>query len=95
MPTKVYKDKTRCAVTEYEVRTINEDGDAEDVEHFETEIEARKAAAEIIETSAVAVAIEKHTSKRPHFLFAEPDVYKTIATFGSTLALSNGGWLDS
>ena len=94
MSERISKDGTKITMVEYEVREINADGDAIDVHHFVTKPAALAAAPSFIAGDTVAVGVEKHTSKRPAFCFSEPDVYKTIATFGNEAALREGGWLE-
>lgn len=78
-------------VTEYEVRLIDEYGDATDVEHYETKGEAIAAAAEHL-TSVQAVVVERHISYHPS-RYGE-DRYTTVHTAGSEAALRAGGWID-
>jgi hypothetical protein len=99
---RVFKDGCRVAITEFEVRTINGDGDVEDVTHFETKQEALSFAQNVAEADAInaapgvsarAVVVEKHVSRYPAHLFAEPSRYSTVAVFGAKAALLEGGWI--
>lgn len=92
---RVSKDGHRITLTEYEVRTLDLYGDSIQVLHFPTR-EAALAAAphEIGKDGCMAVAVEKHVSKRPAFLASEPDKYTVIATFGDRKALEEGGWIQ-
>lgn len=90
---KILKDKNRMISTEYEVREINADGDAIDVNHYDTLEEAKIYANSLMQThGAIAVVIEKHISKRPAHMFADPDVYESVLTLGDKGALNEGGW---
>jgi hypothetical protein len=91
MPEKIFKDKCRVRVVEYEVRTIDEFGDSQDVAHYDTKREAL-AAAQLSLASARAVVVEKHTSRYPAFMFPEPNTYKPISAMGDKTALDTGGW---
>lgn len=93
MTDKVSKDGNRLVVTEYETRTIDQYGDVENVCHWASKAEAIAYARKLVDdSSALAVVVEKHISRRPAFLFNEPDTYRTVATFGNVQALEAGGW---
>ena len=93
MPTRVIKNKAAVVVTEYELRGIDAYGDAVTVEHYETESEALAFAPKILIGECVAWALEKHVSRRPDFLFSNPDVYTVLGTGGDADALREGGWV--
>ncbi len=82
-------------LTEYEVREINADGDAVNVNHYATEAEAindaERLAAVLPVDEAVAVVVEKHASTHPH---TKPDRFETLATYGDPAALAAGGWTE-
>lgn len=92
MPERVSKDGNRVTITQFEVRELNADGDAIDVSHYETKTEALAAALRLIESGSLAVGVEKHVSRHPAHLAAEPDTYTTLAVFGDRDALEAGGW---
>ena len=96
MPQKVSKDGNRVVIVEYEVREVDEFGDAIDTDHYETETEALQAAEKSRwSEEAAAVVVEKHTSRRPSRLYDKPDTYETVHTSGDEQALRYGGWLDA
>jgi len=86
MKTKVYKDGCRCVVTEYDLRAIDEFGDCQRIEHFDSVGEAEKAVAGFVCLFA-GVVIEKHIQRSPGHLFAEPDTYVLVHTYGDKEAL--------
>lgn len=105
--TRVSKGGNRIVMTEWEVRDIDEHGDAQSVDHFSTKDKALAAAQEKVkrlplrapltgggEQVIAALVVEKHVSRRPAHLSRDPDVYTTVATFGSAEALRAGGWLE-
>ena len=93
MPERVYKDGCRIAITEYEIRSIDRWGDAQNVDHCETKVEALKTLAKFEPSGdIVAMVIEKHVSRRPSHMFDEPDTYTKIANVGNAEALHAGGW---
>jgi hypothetical protein len=77
--------------TEYEVRALDQHGDAQDVRQYETQAEALADAPAVLGDEIVAWVVEKHVTNRP----AIPDLnrYTTIATGGSREALVEGGWV--
>lgn len=85
----VYKDKCRIKIVEFEVRKIDEFGDCQDVNHFES----LALALDYAKTLGTWV-IEKHTSKRPAHLFGEPDKFEVMACAGNKEALINWGGED-
>ena len=91
MSEKISKDGNRVTITEFECREIDQYGDAQNVDHFDTKAEAIVAAERYIAGGGVAAAVEKHVSRYPMFLCANPSVYKTVATFGSKKALELWG----
>jgi hypothetical protein len=100
MKDRISKDGSKIVVTEYEVRLLNADGVCEDVCHYPTKAEAmaeakRLLAAGYYQTEATrikAVAVEKHISRRPAHLHAEPDTFTTLAVMGDKDALEMWGW---
>lgn len=93
---KLLRGGSVLRVTEYEVRGINANGDALDVEHHETEAQALEAASRVLRGEAVAWVIERHISYRPAHMAPrdkEPDAYTQIATGGDRAALIAGGWV--
>ncbi len=77
--------------TEYEVRTINVDGDAMDVNHYGTKTGALEDAAKYELLGEVkAIVVEKHTSYYP--FGQRPDDYTILFTRGDEAALKAGGW---
>ncbi len=93
MPERILKGGYRVIITEFEVRELDEFGDSQDVNHFESKVEAIIYARSL--TEAKAVVVEKHVSKRPAHLFEEPDKFTILATFGNEQALQAGGWTIS
>jgi hypothetical protein len=81
-------------VVEFEVRTLNIDGDVEDVWHFETCKAAITNAKRQIADGAIAVVVERHTSRRPAELAVEADKYVIVYTDGNPCALTSGGWTN-
>lgn len=90
MNQRISKDGNRVTMTEWEVRTLDQYGDALDVTHWPNEAMAR---AYVVTLASSAWVIEKHTSRRPAHLFANPDVYVTVAKGGDESALRDGGWI--
>lgn len=88
MTTKVNKAGDTWTETEYQVREIDECGDAQDVNGFDTKKEALEFAYGASDWDAVVV--EKVVKKYP-FGRGE-DKYTTIYTAGSKDALAAGGW---
>ena len=78
-------------VTEYEVRNLDEFGDAQDVIHFPSKAEALDCAARFVANGASAAVVEKHTSRRPACLFADPDTFAVVAALGNTESLELWG----
>ncbi len=93
MPEKISKNKNRVIIVEFEVRDIDEFGDSTGTEFFETEAEAVRFAL-AYRGAATATVIEEHISRRPSFLYAEPDSYTIVFTAGSRDALQAGGWIE-
>lgn len=77
---------------EYEVRWLDEYGDAQIVDHYPTKKEALSVARGRFPQGIKAVAVEKHVSKRPAYMYGMPDVFTTIAVFGDKSALELWGW---
>jgi hypothetical protein len=93
MPTRIFKDGCRMVVTEYEVRTLDVNGDAINIDGYETSSKALAVAKKItLDETVKAVVVEKHVRKYPAQMFRVPDVYTTLGTFGSPEALNNGAW---
>jgi hypothetical protein len=93
MPEQVSKDNSRVTITEYDVREIDEYGDCQDVNSYPTLEDAKRAVVGIDMTGEIrAAVIEKHISKRPAYLYSNPDTYKTVARYGDKDALEDGGW---
>jgi predicted small metal-binding protein len=76
---------------EYEVRELDEDGEALDVNHFDSKREAMDHMKRI-ESRAVAIVVEKVTKYFPA-RFGD-DKYERIAFIGNQDALRMGGWID-
>jgi hypothetical protein len=93
MPTTISKDGNRCTTIEWEVREIDQYGDAQDINHFES-FEEAKPFADDLTKRVPAVVIERHVSKRPAHLFGDPDTYSTVWTAGNQDALREGGWIE-
>lgn len=92
MKSKITHGGTGIVTREYEVRGIDQYGDAVEVFHFDTLRKARAAVAGVLETYPAA-AIELATKKQPMHLFKNPVQFQTVATFGDKAALEAGGWL--
>ena len=92
MKDKISHGGSAITVTEYEVRHIDEYGDAQDVNHYENKRAAMDAAKKSLDAGYKAVVVEKHISRRPAFLFAEPDTFTTVAVMGDKAALELWGW---
>lgn len=92
MTTKLWKDKNRMTITQYEVREIDEYGDALHVNLFDSESKALDEARKLLANGVIAVAIEKHVSKYPAFRFSDPETFTTIAVMGDKAALELWGW---
>lgn len=98
------KCKTRDAVTgqicgkpcrkfdEWEVRQIDEHGDAFDVDHHDTE--AAAMAAMSLDGSCKALVLERHIGESCGDHGIEQDEYETVKTIGDEAALREGGWID-
>jgi hypothetical protein len=93
MSTRIIKGGYATVTTEYEVRGLDQYGDAQDVRHYESQGEALAAAPAVLGGEITAWAVEKHVSREPAHLFADPSRYTTIATGGSREALVEGGWV--
>jgi hypothetical protein len=91
MKDKISHGGSAITMTEYEVREIDEFGDCQSVDHYPSKREALEAGKQALLASK-AVAIEKHTSRRPVHLFNEPDRFTTIAVMGDKSALELWGW---
>lgn len=91
MPTKVWKDGNRCTITEFDVREIDRHGDVQDVNSFETEAEAMRAARGLF-GKVPAVVVEKCVRRFPAHRFAKHVEYTTVYTGGDFAALKAGGW---
>lgn len=92
MKDRISHNGSAITVTEYEVRDIDEYGDAQDVNHFDSKCEAMDATRRFMADGVKAVVVQKHISRRPTFLFAEPDTYIFIAAMGDNASLEAGGW---
>ena len=79
-------------MTEFEVRLLDEHGDAQDIAYHATASEALIEAKEDLAGGAVAVVVERHISYHPAFMFDIPNVRKMIARMGSRAALAAGDW---
>lgn len=79
-------------LTEYETRSIDEYGDAVDVNHYETKAEALEHAERELEHGAAAVVVEVHVSYHGPLGAGMRDRYKTVFTKGSAAALEAGAW---
>jgi len=79
---------------EYEVRFIDECGDAQEVDHYDNKKQAVTAAKDYLNSNAKAAVLELHVSRRPSHLFGSPDTFTIIATFGDVAALRAGDWID-
>jgi len=89
--------------TEFETRGINQDGDAVDVDHYDSAPEAIARGAEMLGTDdglggrISAWVVERHVSYHPAHLAPrgrEPDEYTTIDSGGDVAALRAGGWIS-
>lgn len=92
MKDKISHGGSAVTITEYEVRDIDEFGDAQNVDHYSSKVEAMAAAKLLMDTGSKAVAVELHVSKRPSFLFKEPTKYTMVAVMGDIAALEAWGW---
>jgi hypothetical protein len=81
----------KLITTEYEVRELDQYGDAIDVSHFRSRATAMDFAKRL---QCVACIVEKHVKRYPAHLFRLPDSYATLATFGDKVALTEGGWIE-
>lgn len=80
---------------EYDVREIGEDGDEVDVQHFDTEKEARAAVARLTaDDSVLAVVLERHEGYETSEEGILHGIYETLMTAGCDVALVAGGWID-
>ena len=93
MSTRIIKNGHATVTTEYEVRSLDQFGDSQDVRHYETQAEALAAAPAVLGGEITGWVVEKHVTRAPAHWFAEPSIYTTIATGGSREALVEGGWL--
>ena len=84
----------RSIITEFETRDIDVNGDAINVFHSETQIEATRWADKLLKEGSVAVVVERHISRYPRHMWEEANSFKTIFTGGNEEALKVGGWLD-
>lgn len=91
--------------TEYDVREINQFGDAVNVDHFNSPEKAEKAARDLIarlpeqypdpddEETVVAVVVEKHSMMHQSDGRMVRSDYVTLLVGGSNPALVAGGWV--
>ena len=86
----ISKDKSRSTETTYELRPLDEHGDAQDVYRHES-LKAARDAAKLLRSPAWV--IERHVCRRPAHTAAEPDVYTMVASGGEATALEEGGWI--
>ena len=90
--TKTMKDGCRTVTTEFEVRELDQHGDAIDVDCYETKQEAMVFAERLVKRGAAAVIVEKHTSRAPACYWRTPDTYKTLAMLGDAAVIAKGEW---
>lgn len=91
MPKRVLQGGSVARFEEYEVRTIDEHGDAQNCNHYETRREAlREFERVVLDEEVHAVVVEYHVCYSPARFGKE--TYKTIARRGSASALAAGGW---
>ena len=84
-------------VTEYDLREINADGDAVNVEQYPTRRKAEKAAAAFALPSGevVALVIERHvTMENAATERVESSDYETLMVAGDVAALKAGEWVS-
>lgn len=93
MSTRIIKNGYATVTTEYEVRSLDQYGDSQDVRHYETRAEAISTAPAVLGGEVVAWVVEKHVTRSPAHWFAEPSRYTILATGGSREALVKGGWV--
>lgn len=87
------RSSNKMTITEYQVREIDADGDAIDVQSFDAETAAVEHASHVAARGAVAVVVEKHIARYPAWAHETPDTYRTISTQGDPEALRAGGWI--
>ena len=92
MKDKISHGGNVVTIAEYEVRDIDEFGDAQNVDHYPSKALALLAARQSIAAGSKAVAVELHVSKRPAFLFKNPNKYTMVAVMGDIAALEAWGW---
>ena len=82
--------------SEYEIREINTDGDAYNVDHFATKEDALSVAQARLasDPNTVAVVVEHCTSHYDEHGDRREADYTTVATFGDEAALLAGGWIE-
>lgn len=93
MKPKVSHGGAGVTIAEYEVRELNLHGDVINVSHWKNKRSAMKFAIKCINQGVLAAVVELHMSRYPAHLFSEPDKFKRIASLGSPVALSAGGWI--
>lgn len=81
--------------TEYLVLELDEFGDVQDGDFFETPDEAKAAAAATkLVDGIVAVVVERRRHRHPEHNFAVPRTFKVLHTRGDSDSLRRGGWID-
>ena len=86
------KDGCRTVTTEFEVRELNANGDALNVDHYDTKGEALAAADRLLKRGVAAVVVEKHISRAPACYWKTSDTYKTVAMLGDAAVIAKGEW---
>jgi len=92
MATRMLRNGDASVETTYQLRLIDERGDACEVHDYETAAEAKADIIRLMDGYAACV-IERFKSYWPTWEFEEPHQYKTVMTGGSVDALRAGGWI--
>jgi hypothetical protein len=89
MPQRITHDGSGVTITEFDLRYLNADGESVDVDHFETKLEAIRAARKYaFGEEVVALVVEKHVSKHPAHWHDQPRAYTTVLELGNADALA-------
>lgn len=93
MPKKCDCGRRTKKFDEFDVREIDQHGDAQNVSHFDSLDDARTEAEDVLTAEIVATVIEHHVGVCCEECGIRDDEYETVATAGDETALREGGWI--
>lgn len=94
MPRKCDCGRKTTRFDEFDVREIDQYGDAQNVSHFDSLQEAKAEAADVLVGEIVASVVEHHVGVCCDECGIRDDEYETVATAGDEKALREGGWIE-